>query len=112
MSIEQQIDLEQQIEANKQLIAAGKAFARLRGNKDFKNLILKGYFQDESVRLVHLRGAPEMDTPEAQEKILKNIDAVGAFAAYLRVIELNAAKASESIQDAQIELESLLGDDE
>lgn len=85
------------------------ALERLRNNRDFKEIISKGYMKDEAVRLVHLKAAPQMCTPELQASIIKQIDAIGALDSFfnnMRHQALLAAKAIEADEETLEELRS------
>lgn len=68
----------------------GNALERLFNNRDFKNIVLKGYLEQEAVRLVHLKAAPAMDSPAKQAAVVRDIDAIGAFSGYLNEIARQA----------------------
>ena len=89
-------------------IEAGKAVDRLRNNKDFKQIVVEGYFEREAVRLVHLKGAPDMQSDAAQSSIVKQMDAIAAFSQYLSVTGLHAAMAQNQIVGDQETLAELL----
>lgn len=61
----------------------GKALDRLLTNRDFKKVILEGYFEHEAIRLVQLKSAPAMQRPEYQAVILRDIDAIGSLRQHL-----------------------------
>ena len=49
--------IERNITKSVAAIERGIALERLRVNKDFKSIVLDGYFKDEAVRLVHLKAS-------------------------------------------------------
>ena len=53
--------LEHEIQTSKKSVELGNALERLFNNRDFKNIVLKGYLEQEAVRLVHLKASPEME---------------------------------------------------
>jgi hypothetical protein len=55
----------------------------LHKNKDFIDVIEKGYFEEEASRLVLLKADPNLQKPEDQNTIMKSIDAIGYFRQYL-----------------------------
>jgi len=94
------IELEQldnSIKQAKQLIELGDALNRLRGNRDFKKIVLEGYFENEAIRLVHLRSDPNMQSADRQKAINVQLDSVGTFAQYLQTIAIQAAMASRGL---------------
>lgn len=81
------------------------ALQRLNHNPDFKKIILQGYLQEEAVRLVHLKASPELDGPEAQTALLRDIDGIGALLGYFRKLQMQARYAQKAIEDCEKELE-------
>tara|TARA_B100001559_G_scaffold315918_2_gene318643 strand:+ start:973 stop:1314 length:342 start_codon:yes stop_codon:yes gene_type:complete len=89
--------LDAAISSNRKTIEQGKALARLLVNKDFKEVILKGYFEREAVRLVHLRADPNMQSAESQASIIKQMDAISGLSDYLRVQEHLCEQATKQL---------------
>lgn len=79
--------LDKRIDQAKQTIELGKALDRLRNNKDFKKVFGELYFREEAVRLVTLLGDPNMQTPDKQQDILGQMQAIGRVGDFLRVLE-------------------------
>ncbi len=106
--------LEQNIENSKVLVETGAALERLMSNKDFQRVILTGYFKDEAVRLVHLKSDQNMQTPERQTSIVKQIDAVGNLRGYLDYVHYASEQGLKSIEANQATITELLeeGSDE
>ena len=75
--------IEKEIAASKELVEYGNAVERLRSNRDFKKVIVEGYFEKESIRLVHLLANPAMQTPTSQSAILVAMQAIGNLSQYL-----------------------------
>lgn len=84
---------------NKALVERGEALERLRSNRDFKKLILAGYFEEEAVRLVHLKSDMNMQTPDAQRAILGQIDAIGMLRSYLDAVMFSANRAKANLEE-------------
>jgi hypothetical protein len=102
--------LEANIERAKELVKAGESIERLRNNVDFKEVILKGYFEREAIRLVHLKADPNMQTPERQASILLQMDAIGALSSYLNTGLVMADRAAQAIEaDTETITELLVG---
>ena len=99
--------IEASIERAKQHIELDKALERLESNRDFKLLIVDGYLEKESVRLVHLKSDPAMQTPERQAAVIAQIDAIGGLLQYFRVVGQQAALASKTVESDESELEDL-----
>ncbi len=94
------------------LVNLGTSLDRLKKNKDFNVLISKGYFEQEAIRLVHLKAAPSMQSDESQKYIIGQIDAIGAFRAYLDTIFARANMAQKVVEDAADELAEIYAGDE
>lgn len=105
MSDSQVRDIERAIASDKVKAEAGKALERLRRNPDFKSLIVQGYLKDEAVRLVHAKADPQFDSPTRQAAIDRDINAIGAFAVFLRTTEQLGGSAMASLETNERELE-------
>lgn len=105
--------VEADIKRNKASVNDGEAVARLMSNKDFKKIILQGYFKDEAVRLVHLKADPAMQSEESQRSIVLQMDAIGSFHQYLHIITQLANIAEKNLVTNELMREELLaGEDE
>ena len=104
--------LEANIENAKAMVNIGKSIERLRNNLDFKEVVLKGYFEREAVRLVHLKADPNMQTPERQASIISQMDSIGAFASYLNTALVMADRAAQAIEEDSTTLAELLEGEE
>ena len=89
-----------------ELIAKKEAMDRLIANPDFALIITNGYFEKEASQLVMSKGEPASQGTEPQERIMKQIDAIGMFRQYLRgVIYLGEAALKEKLADeAEVDL--------
>lgn len=103
-------NLEANIQEAKKLVEQGKSLERLKSNKDFRDVILKGYFQDEAIRLVHLKADPNMQTEERQKSILTQMDAIGSLNEYLQLVFHKADLAQKSINDDEQTREEILSE--
>lgn len=105
----------QAIERNIKLATAtnefGNALIRLRGNKDFKTVILTGYFEQEAVRLVHLKADPNMQSVESQRSIVSQMDAIGALNQYFNTVTHKAMLAVKTVTADQQTLEELAAEE-
>jgi hypothetical protein len=99
--------IEQDIKDAKVAIDLGNSLERLRSNREFKKVVLEGYFEKESVRLVLLKADPAMGHPETQGRIHKAIDAIGTLHDYFNAIAVSADSAERSIRANEKELEQL-----
>lgn len=109
-------DILQAIDANikkaKKLTDIADALERLQMNKDFKAVVQTGYFQDEAVRLVHLKADQNFQSADAQRSIVQQIDAIGALHQYFQTVFHKAAMAKKSIEADETAREEILNEDE
>lgn len=115
--VETMQDTIQEIELNikeaKKLVDVGAALERLRNSSDFKEVIVKGYFEQEAIRLVHLKADKNMQTPEKQASIVAQMDAIGALSEYFHVVQMRAGMAAKAIEaDTETRDELLAGEAE
>jgi hypothetical protein len=102
MTLDQEIKaLDNNIESAKESIEFGSAVGKLRSNRDFKQVILEGYFKAEAIRLVHLKADPNMQSPEKQQSIVSQMDAIGAFMQYLDTAMHMAALATRTKEESE-----------
>jgi hypothetical protein len=78
-------------------IALGDALNRLKSNRDFNKLILTGFLEDEAVRLVHAKADPQLQTPEKQAAVIRDIDAIGTLKAYFKLVDHYAEIARKNL---------------
>lgn len=109
-SVTQVQEIEQSIEQATAMVKFGSAVERLRTNKDFKAVITEGYFEQEAVRLVHLKADPAMQSAESQASIVKQMDAIGALSEFLRTKLYLAGMAKRSIVADQETLDEILSE--
>ena len=103
--------LEENIRQHKAAIELDKAVQRLCQNRDFVEVVKKGYLEQEAIRLVHLKADPSMASAEKQASIVAQIDAIGGLVTYFRTIGQKAALALKGIeQDEAVRDELLAGD--
>lgn len=108
MSNEATESIERNIREAKKVVEFGNALERLTSNRDFKKVILEGYFEKEAVRLVHLKADPSMQSAESQKSILTQIDAIGAVTQFLNTAMHMSRLAQKSIGDDEEMLAELL----
>jgi hypothetical protein len=106
------MQLERSIEENKRLIELSKSLRRLEVNPDYKSIITQLYLKDEAVRLVHLKADPAMQHEVRQVAIVKDIDAIGSLASFLRTIHVQAETAARSLPDDEETLIELMNGDD
>ena len=103
--------IEESIQNAKQHIELDKALERLESNKDFKLVISEGYLEKESIRLVHLKADPAMQTAERQASVVTQIDAIGGLLQYFRTVSQTAALAAKSIDSDEETLAELAAEE-
>ena len=89
--------LDDNIKQAQKIADLGDALNRLRNNRDFKKVIQEGYFEQEAIRLVHLMSDSNMQTPEMQTSIHKQMIAIGGFRDYLDTLFIRADMARRSV---------------
>lgn len=99
--------LQANIERNKEFVITAQCLERLLQNRDFQTVVKKGYFEQEAIRLVHLKSDPAHQTPEKQASIIKQIDAIGNLRSYFDVIVHNANSALSSIDNDELTIQDL-----
>ena len=103
--------IEQNISQAKAHIEFAAAVERLRSNKDFRKVVLEGYFEREAVRLVHLKGDPNMQSADSQRSIVQQMDAIAAFSAFLNTALHLSALAAKSIADDEEMRDEILAEE-
>lgn len=107
MSEQQIAEIEVSIEEAKEVVELGKALDRLTNNQDFKLIIREGYLRDEAVRLVHLKGDPNMQGESQQRNIDRDIMGIGSLLSYFRKIQYMSAQANSLIAEGEQTIEEL-----
>lgn len=93
--------IENNIKKAKVVLEFSAALERLRGSRDFKTVVLEGYFEQEAIRLVHLKSDPNMQTPAFQQSIASQIDAIGQLSQFFATALQKASMASRQIEADQ-----------
>ena len=89
--------IEQSIKQSQKVVDLGESLERLVNNRDFKKVILEGYFEQEAIRLVHLKSDDNMQSYESQEAIEKQMTGIGAFSTYLSTLRTRAQMAVNAV---------------
>lgn len=103
--------IEQSIASAKQLVALQESLQRLYSNRDFKKVVLEGFFEKEAVRLVHLKSDPNMQTAERQSNILVQMDSIGTLNQYFQTIFQLGSMAEKSIASDEQTLAELMNEE-
>lgn len=92
----EQLDIS--IQRAREHVEFGNALERLLTNRDFKKVITEGYFEQEAVRLVHLKADEKMQDNASQGFIVRQMDAIGTLKQFLRTKSYLSAQAVRSIE--------------
>lgn len=104
-------EIELSLENAKELVERKRQAEKLASNREFKKLVLDGYFKDEAVRLVGLSAEPTVSA--YKEQIFTEIQAISLFQQYLRnVIRLGTLAEAEMVEHEELLEEAReMGDD-
>lgn len=94
------------LEAAKQQAGLLEALQRLERNRDFRKVILDGYFRDEPARLASLLAEPRLTT-EQKADTLNSIKAVGELQQWFLKVRTFGDQAQKAIIDHEEELRIL-----
>jgi hypothetical protein len=98
-------------QAQKQVNKMNSIF-NLSKNRDFIEVIEKGYFEEEASRLVLLKADPNLQKPEDQASIIRSIDAIGHFRQFLgTTISIGRMMEKSLSDDVQTKHELMSEDD-
>jgi len=84
---------------------------RLYKNKDFKHLVLDGYFVKQASRAVMGKAEPAMQTEDAQGEMVRDIDSIGRLKQYFVAVRAMGELARKSIADDSKTREEILAED-
>lgn len=100
--------IEDNIRQARKIAEVGEALERLRNNRDFKKVMLEGYFEQEAIRLVHLKSDQNVQSPDMQKSIIAQIDAIGAVSQYFSTVMHKASIARKAIASDEEAREEIL----
>ena len=103
-------EIELNITQAKAIVDRGAALERLRNNRDFKKVVLEGYFEKEAIRLVHLKSDFNMQSAESQANILDQINAIGALSGYFNTVRHQGMLAEKAILSDEETRDELLAE--
>jgi hypothetical protein len=101
MSQENIQEIEATIEEANEMIGLYNRCERLFKNKDFKEVIMKGYFENEAIRLTSLLGHPQMQGEQTQKNIINDLKGIAALQGYISKLEMQADRAKDSVAEAK-----------
>lgn len=96
--------LELNIKEHKQNIQKGEALKRLMLTRDFLEIVMKGYLEQEAIRLVHLKSDIDFQSPNTQASIIRAIDSIGGFKQYLDNI---SQQHEQAIKDLEMDSQTI-----
>jgi len=105
---EQLHQVEISVDQAKQSIKFAEALERLHSNKDFKEVILEGYFRDEASRLVLLKSDPEMQDKARQRDVMNAITAVGGLFGYFNKVFTFGTIAKRTLKEDEDTKQAIL----
>lgn len=103
--------IELSIKHAKKAVDLMKSVERLSKNRDFKAVFLDGLFEQEAIRLVMLKGDPNMQGEDDQKEILKQMDGIGSVRQYLSAVMQMGRMAEKAIQEDEETREAILAED-
>lgn len=104
----QTTDMEQieiSIEEAKKLVRMGDDLRKLTSNREFKRVILDGYFKEEAQRLVSI--SADHALREHQPQIAESIRAISLFQQFLQMVDRTGNMARQQIEDLEGERDLL-----
>lgn len=101
-------ELEESIERHKRDISLLNALESLQRNKHFIEVITQGFCTDKAVQLVQLKAQSNMQSPEYQAAVIREIDGIGTLVEYFKSIQANGEIAKRSLNDDQETLAQVL----
>ena len=102
--------IELSIKHAKKSVDLMKSLDKLTRNRDFKNVVLDGFFEKEAIRLVTLKSDPNMQDEDSQRAIIAQMDAIGGFRQYLSGVLQMGRMAQKAIVEDQETREELLAE--
>lgn len=103
--------IEESIKSAKKLVELADALERLKSNKDFKTIVMEGYFEKEAIRLVQAKSNPGLQSPEMQKLIITQIDAIGNLNLFFTTLVQQAAMARKSIEQDEAAIEEIAAEE-
>ena len=102
-------EIELDITEAEEYAAQGKALLRLYENKDFKTLIVEGYFKEHACHLIELKATPAMRSADSQADIIKSIDSIGNLQQFFNAIDQRGLHAEIAISAGNEALDEMSG---
>ena len=93
-------------------IELGKAVERLYRNPDFKKVVGEGYFEKEPIRLVRALSSPVFNNPEKREALMREMEGVSRFSAYLSDIVNAGERAVTQLHETEDLRQTMIEEDD
>jgi hypothetical protein len=90
-------------------INKAETLRQLQENPLFKEIILEGYMEDNAIRLVHLKGASQMQDKVQQKGLDNQIMGIACLGEHFRAIYAMASLAEKRLEEYTRELEEVQG---
>lgn len=100
-------EIERQIKEAREFVKFADAVKRLRTNKDFQEVVAKGYFEREAIRLVHAKGDVALQSPDSQRSIVTQMDAIANFSGFLTAALRRGEIAAKQVADGESAIEEM-----
>lgn len=110
MSTQSLETIELSIKHAKKSVDLMKSLDKLTRNRDFKMVVLDGFFEKEAIRLVTLKADPNMQDEDSQRAIIAQMDSIGGFRQYLSGVIQMGRMAEKAMADDQATREELLAE--
>jgi len=106
MTNEQDVQtIELNIEQAQATIGRMNVFLKLVDNQGFQEIIEKGYFESEAIRLVGAKASPTMADDDNQREIDRDIMAIGRLRQYFYAIVQQGRASEGAVKADEAELE-------
>lgn len=102
-------EIELSIEHANELIERKAMVNKLMSNREFKKIVLEGYFKEEAIRMVALVAEPSMK--DHKEDILKSMESISCFQQHLRTIVQMGTVAETEMLDYEQTLDEARNDE-
>ena len=99
-------EIEYTIEVLKQRQSKARKFEKLMGNREFKELILTDYLQDEPVRLTSM-----LVHPQHREGAVSQLMGIARFNEHINYMQSLFAQVDKDLQDAEEMRDQLLAEE-
>jgi hypothetical protein len=84
LNIEEQVALiDADIQEQKEYIQRGRDLDKLFGMKEFQNVFIDGYINEELERLLVLITSPHAKSPEGRQELMNKMDQIRCFKEYI-----------------------------